>query len=421
MRLIASLLTVLLALPALALDLGPLVINSDFGHPLQASVRVKDSANARARNLDVQFYDYRRADRPLRPDQVLVLSRLRYEVLRQRSGEDLRIRLYTNEPLEEARIGFRLRVRDRRERTEARRGYLHILPGTSVKRSDGATRDRRRDRRTLMERRSSGWQLGMAAPEKNLYVSSTDYHALWVAGQQLKSGYGLSAFQAMLAIFDINRHAFGEDVRGEKNINLLWAGEELRMPTLDEMRSYDRPSSIVEVALQNYYAEAGPLCERCLAGVLRLQAPEELQIDELEPYEEADAGVDRDLPTPRRPDLEVPAEVAVPLPDDELDLDTGSGWLLYLLILGIVLLAGVLIFLWMRRRGWSIGRRQVEQDVRKQRVIEQMQQLRDYVQAKDERAQALYQSILQSAHATSEQISEAEDLMQSFASDNQNS
>ena len=412
MRLIASLLTALLALPAIALDLGPLVINSDFGQPLQASITVRDSANARARNLDVQFYDYRRADRPLRPDQVLVLSRLRYEVSRNRRGEDLRIRLFTDEPLEEARIGFRLRVRDKRQRTQAGRGYLHILPGTSVRRSDGATRDRRRDRRTLRARRSSGWQLGMAAPEKNLYVSSTDYHALWVMAQQLKSGYGLSAFQAMLAIYDINRHAFGEDVRGEKNINLLWAGEELRMPTLDEMRSYDRPSSIVEVALQNYYAEAGPLCERCLAGVLRLQAPEELQIDELEPYEEAEADVDRDLPTPRRPDLEVPAE-APSLPEDDPEMDSRPGWLLYLLILVAVLLVIVLIIVWMRRRGSGTSRRAEEQDVGKQRVVEQLQQLRDYVQANDERAQDVYQRILQSEHATPGQIAEAEELIQS--------
>lgn len=414
MRTIALFGAMLFALPVAALQLGPLQIRSDFGQPLAAYIEVADSGKVSPRRLQLQFYDYRNPNRAVQMERVLVLSRLHYEIVRPQKGGNLFVHLYTQEPLEEVRISFSMRVQARRVGSSERK-YLHILPGTQVAGSDGAVRDRRRSRRTLSRRRDQGWQLGMAAPEAGLYVSSNDYHALWVMAQQLKSGYGISAFQAMLAIFDINRHAFGQDSTGNRNINLLWAGKELRMPTLDEMRSYDRSSSVVEVARQNYYAEVAPLDEVALRQILTLSAPEDTEIlaggMRDEDSEEQWGGYDRPvlLEEEQEGSDEAGVDWGSPLqPEEGLpEEEEALGLWVWLLIAGALVLIVVLLRVF---RGMGSSSASVaEEDLN---IPDQIALLRAHTDMKDEiAAQRLYKRIIASANLSHDHRRQADELI----------
>ena len=425
-----SLLALLLAValfPADALQLGPLEVRTDFGEPLDAYITLADTARLRARDISLGFYDYRRKNRALQPERVLVLARLRYQILKPSRNKDLVVRLYTEEPLEEARIGFNLRINSRRSGSDSR-SYLHILPGTLVAGSDGAIRDRRRDRRTLRNRRDSGWNLGIAAPVRGLYVSSNDYDALWPMAQQLKSGYGISAFQAMLAIFDLNRHAFGQDGSGRKNINFLWGGKELRMPSLDEMRSYDRTSSIVEVAKQNYYSGMElPIHESAIRDLLVITPPDDVGTEPVEPWVEEPV---RRAPRVQLPDEPAPVVPAVPPTDDD-DLpaapEEGDGLLLYLLVAGGVLLVVILGVL-LRRGGdggSSGGSGGSAPAGRGDDLANQMALLRAHVDMKDSAgARTIYEKIAANPALSSAGRSAADELMKrlkdSIAGDDNN-
>ncbi|MGI9346298.1 MAG: type IV pilus assembly protein FimV [Gammaproteobacteria bacterium] len=446
-----------------AVELGPLEISSAFGEPLEAQIELLDSARLSKRNLAIRFYDYRVGDKLLRPSQVLVLARLKYEIIQPESGGARRnknwyIRLYTTEVLEEARLAFRIRARVGRNEFTARR-YLFVLPDTLVAGSDGARVDRRRSQRLLAARRQQNWELALASPKNNSFVSSSDYNALWTVAQQLKSGYGISAFQAMLAIFDINRHAFALDGTGNKNINLLQATKELRMPTVDEMRSYDRTSSIVEVARQNYYSDTGPLDVRALRQILRLEPvavapvvaprvspePKEAPVirrPEPEPApvikRDPSRTVEAELPPPseapfvqRQPDS-LPQGGAVTSPaealgrrDSDLEGASGTSWLFYLLIvlaiavLGAAGYLGYNFFMARRQEGSGSARPPAAAPTppaagarSEQEVDNQLALLRAHVEMKDStRAGSLHERIQSNPNATGGQKQQARDLV----------
>ena len=199
-----------------------------------------------------------------RARDVLATTQLKTRLVRRDGDKDnAYLQLTTSKPLQEVRIDFWLSVVDRRGNQDKQR-YLYVLSGSQTEGSDGAAQDLRRDRRTLSRRKGQQFQLGLASPEA--VVSTSDYSNLWDVAMQLRAGYGVTVYQTMMAIYEMNRHAFGQE-----NINTLLRGKELLMPTIDKVRSYGRSAAIRNVALMNYNFGIGPVDEMAIADVLRLR------------------------------------------------------------------------------------------------------------------------------------------------------
>lgn len=412
------------SLAALALDLGPMRMESAFNQPLEAYVPVYgDTIRGRGRRLRVTFHDPRNPERQLRTSDVLVLSPLSFEVVRDEGQYYVALR--TSSPVREARIDFVLQVSDGRGNT-VRRRYLRALPDVYIAGTDGGrVLDRSLTRQA--ERAGTYFDLGKAGPGD--VVSSSDYPNLWTLAMETRAGYGVSVYQTQMAIMEANPAAFGRDGEQISNVNYLLAGHEIRVPSLRRIREYDRASAVVEVAEMNYASGFGPVHERALRSIIRLEpivrptaplAPAALPEVSAPAWAEAPTtaaaptvAAPRAAPAPVQPDAAVelpaaipvapPSVVAPPPPEPEERSPIG-----FVVGAGAILLVGLFLILMLRRRSDE----QVALAGGDSAISDQLDLAQSYLEMRDwDRARSLADSVLQSDEATDEDKAAARELL----------
>ena len=255
-----------LAAPVQAIELGPMEVKSRVGQPLEAVIPISvESRRTQARDIQSNFFDYRRDTKAIKASQILALAPVKASI-RKVGTRKFELLLTTNTPVREVRIAFGIKSNDGRGRTDSRR-YIAIVPGSYEPKTDGAKSTFLNNRGIRRLDGNTNFVHGAANPGD--VVSSSDYDSLWDLALQVKAGYGVSVYQTMIAIFNSNRHAFKE-----QNINNLMKGFEIAVPRLRNIDNFDRSTAIRAVAQMNYIASIGPVWERPIRDLLDLAAPD---------------------------------------------------------------------------------------------------------------------------------------------------
>ncbi|WP_083900557.1 FimV/HubP family polar landmark protein [Thiolinea disciformis] len=85
-----------------------------------------------------------------------------------------------------------------------------------------------------------------AAPTSSTYGPVTANETLWSVAAKLNPDPSISVEQTMLALYNYNPHAFNS-----RNINTLQKGAYLTLPSIDDIKRYNRNATLRDIAQQN--------------------------------------------------------------------------------------------------------------------------------------------------------------------------
>lgn len=251
LALLLGILSTLLSAPfALALGLGEITLRSSLNQPLNAEISLVDVGDLSAEQIIVKLASQDDFDR-VGLERPFFYSKMKFEVVTQSSHGPF-IRLTTREAAVEPFLSFIVEARWSSGRLLHEYTVLLDLPTFSDKKPasvqtampsglpSGKTEPVRQPS-TQVSAVSANRTSGQA--EGDVLVGQND--TLWEIALEVRRG-NASVYQTMMALQRANPHAFINN-----NINLLRAGQVLRIPSVSEIESVNTRQAQGSVAQQN--------------------------------------------------------------------------------------------------------------------------------------------------------------------------
>lgn len=251
LALLLGILSTLLSAPfALALGLGEITLRSSLNQPLNAEISLVDVGDLSAEQIIVKLASQGDFDR-VGLERPFFYSKMKFEVVTQSSHGPF-IRLTTREAAVEPFLSFIVEARWSSGRLLHEYTVLLDLPTFSDKKPasvQAAMPSGLPSGKTEPVRQSSTQASAVSAnrtsgqAEGDVLVGQDD--TLWEIALKVRRG-NASVYQTMMALQRANPHAFINN-----NINLLRAGQVLRIPSVSEIESVSTRQAEGSVAQQN--------------------------------------------------------------------------------------------------------------------------------------------------------------------------
>ena len=245
-----------LSLPGQALTLGSISVRSALNEPFEAEVLLSAVSSGELENAQLSLAsvsDFRRAG----IDRILVLSELRFRVMRRKDGTPI-AQITTRTPIRDPFLEFLVELRTEQGRMV--RQYTVLLdppevPASiraappvqapqvaptrtgTIRRAPPPRQASSAPKRTASPARPASARAATADPRKGagVYGPTRRNDTLWNIADELRRSSGVSMNQMMMALLAANPQAFGNS-----NVNNLKSGAMLRVPDQAELGKLSR-------------------------------------------------------------------------------------------------------------------------------------------------------------------------------------
>lgn len=243
---VATALGLLTPLPSYAFGLGQITLHSALNEPFRAEIAVNALRDDERGNLEVRLastQDFERAGL----DRNFLLTQLKFEVVEE--ANSTRIMVTSDVPIKEPFLGFLLAATT--GQGKLLREYTVLLDPPKELYRDRVTSTPPRPTATPQTQAptsSSPSQAATWSPSRNV---TTDYkvqsrETLWSIAEKTRPSADITMQQMMIALLNANPGAFQQN-----NVNSLYAGSTLRIPSTDEITRLSANAAKTAVDQQN--------------------------------------------------------------------------------------------------------------------------------------------------------------------------